>query len=398
MAHRDHPVSFRQSIALFKVPSFTPAILAILLATLAEAVAGSYMALLAVEKIGMSPLELSAFLTLSAISGIAVTTLFGHMHDRKPILWPLLVAMGAKILGLALCAALTQTWMLIAVGVALFGPSSASFALMFAMAKGYLDRVGGETVSRGMAALRMTSSLSWAIGPALGAGLVAGWSFTGVYVGATLLAALALGVVLASRVKVVPADTSERQKITIDVVRAAAPAVIAMTAFHTVMFMGSNAMSIIVVRELGSETDVGLLFSLCAAIEVLVMGLFVIRPMARVSVPLLALGFALFAGYFVLALLWPTLLSLYIGQILRAAAIGILSVVGMAYVQQLLPGRAGIASALFGNTMSAGALLSGLGTGLFAQAFGYWAIFGVCALLCAIGGGVLFWRPGRLSR
>ena len=44
-------MSFRQSIALFKVPSFTPAILAILLATLAEAVAGSYMALLAVEKI-----------------------------------------------------------------------------------------------------------------------------------------------------------------------------------------------------------------------------------------------------------------------------------------------------------------------------------------------------------
>ncbi len=383
-------MSISSSLALFRVPSFTPALAAILAATLAEAVAGSYMALLAVEKIGMSPLELSAFLTLSAISGIAVTTLFGHMHDRKPILWPLLVAMGAKILGLALCAALTQTWMLIAVGVALFGPSSASFALMFAMAKGYLDRVGGETVSRGMAALRMTSSLSWAIGPAIGAGLVAGWSFTGVYVGASLLAALALGVVLASRVKVVPADTSERQKITLDVVRAAAPAVIAMTAFHTVMFMGSNAMSIVVVRELGSETDVGLLFSLCAAIEVLVMGLFVVRPMARVSVPLLVFGFALFAAYFLMALLWPTLLSLYLGQIPRAAAIGILSVVGMAYVQQLLPGRAGVASALFGNTMSAGALLSGLGTGIFAEAFGYWAVFGVCAVLSLVGGAVLF--------
>lgn len=383
-------MSISSSLALFRVPSFTPALAAILAATLAEAVAGSYMALLAVEKIGMSPLELSAFLTLSAISGIAVTTLFGHMHDRKPILWPLMVAMGAKILGLALCAALTQTWMLIAVGVALFGPSSASFALMFAMAKGYLDRVGGETVSRGMAALRMTSSLSWAIGPAIGAGLVAGWSFTGVYVGASLLAALALGVVLASRVKVVPADTSERQKITLDVVRAAAPAVIAMTAFHTVMFMGSNAMSIVVVRELGSETDVGLLFSLCAAIEVLVMGLFVVRPMARVSVPLLVFGFALFAAYFLMALLWPTLLSLYLGQIPRAAAIGILSVVGMAYVQQLLPGRAGVASALFGNTMSAGALLSGLGTGIFAEAFGYWAVFGVCAVLSLVGGAVLF--------
>ena len=383
-------MSIRQSLALFRVPLFTPAIVAILLATLAEAVAGSYMALLAVEKIGMSPLELSAFLTLSAISGIAVTTLFGHMHDKRPMLWPLLLSLAAKTLGYGLCAVLTETWMLLAVAFVLFGLSNAWFALLFAMAKNYLDRAGADTVSRGMASLRMTSSLGWAIGPALGAALVAGWSFGGVYLGASLLAALALVVVVASRLKVAPANLGERQKITLDVVKAAAPAVIAMTAFHTVMFMGSNAMSIVVVRELGSETDVGLLFSLCAALEVLVMGLFVVRPMHRASVPLLALGFALFALYFVMPLVWPTLLSLYLGQIPRAAAIGILSVVGMAYIQELLAGRAGVASALFGNTMSAGFLLSGLGTGLFAQAFGYWAIFGVCGVLCVIGGAVLF--------
>jgi SET family sugar efflux transporter-like MFS transporter len=391
-------VSISSSLALFRVASFTPALAAILAATLAEAVAGSYMALLAVEKIGMSPLELSAFLTLSAISGIAVTTLFGHMHDRKPVLWPLLLSLVAKTVGYALCAVLTETWMLLAVAFVLFGLSNASFALLFAMAKGYLDRVGGETVSRGMASLRMTSSLSWAIGPAVGAALVATWSFAGVYLGAALLALVALAVVLASRIKVVPGDASQRQTITLDVVKAAAPAVVAMTAFHTVMFMGSNAMSIVVVRELGSETDVGLLFSLCAAIEVVVMGLFVVRPMQRASVPLLALGFALFAGYFAMALLWPTLLSLYLGQIPRAAAIGILSVVGMAYVQELLPGRAGVASALFGNTMSAGFLLSGLGTGIFAQAFGYWAVFGVCLGLCVIGGVVLFVPSRRRAR
>jgi MFS transporter, SET family, sugar efflux transporter len=40
--------------------------------------------------------------------------------------------------------------------------------------------------------------------------------------------------------------------------------------------------------------------------------------------------------------------------------------------------------------MSAGALLSGLGTGLFAEVFGYWSIFGVCGVLCLLGGAVLF--------
>ncbi len=391
-------MTISQSLALFRVQSFTPAIVAILLATLAEAMAGSYMALLAVEKIGMSPLELSAFLTLSAISGIAVTTLFGHMHDKRPVLWPLLLSLVAKTVGYALCAVLTETWMLLMVAFVLFGLSNAWFALLFAMAKNYLDRVGGDTVARGMASLRMTSSLGWAVGPALGAALVAAWSFGGVYLGATLLAALALAVVVVSRLKVAPANVQDRQKITIDVVKAAAPAVIAMTAFHTVMFMGSNAMSIVVVQELGSETDVGLLFSLCAALEVLVMGLFVVRPMPKASVPLLAFGFALFALYFVMPLVWPTLLSLYLGQIPRAAAIGILSVVGMAYVQELLPGRAGVASALFGNTMSAGFLLSGLGTGIVAQAYDYWAVFGVCAVLCFLGGAVLFWPVARGTR
>ncbi len=388
-------MSLRSSLALFRVPSFTPALLAILFSVLAEAVAGSYMALLAVQKIGMSPLELSAFLTLSAVSGIAVTTLFGHMHDKKPVLWPLLLALVAKIVGYAFCAVLTETWMLLATAFILFGLSNASFALLFALAKGYLDRVGGDTVGRGMASLRMVSSLAWAIGPALGAGLVAAWSFTGVYLGATALAAIALVVVLASRVKVTPADSAERQKITLDVVKAAAPAVIAMTAFHTVMFMGSNAMSIIVVRELGTETDVGLLFSLCAALEVVVMSLFVIRPVDGTNRGLLLLGFALFAVYFVMPIVWPTLASLYWGQIPRAIAIGILSIVGMAYIQALLPGRAGVASALFGNTMSAGFLLSGLGTGLWAEALGYWSLFGVCAVLCVIGGAVLYWPMSK---
>jgi MFS transporter, SET family, sugar efflux transporter len=390
-------VSLSSSLNLLKVQSFPPVLLAILFAILAEAVAGSYIALLAVEKIGMGPLELSAFLTLSAISGIAVTTLFGQMHDRRPVMWPLMLSLVAKIAGFALCAVVTDTWALLAVAFVLFGLSNASYALLFAMAKGYLDRTDPSTLSSGMASLRMTSSLSWAIGPALGAGLVAGWSFTGVYIGAALLAVLALAIVSASRMKIVPADTSERKAITLGVVRATAPAVVALTAFHTVMFMGSNAMSIIVVQDLGTETDVGLLFSLCAALEVVVMGLFVVRPMHRASVPLLVFGFVLFALYFVMGIAWPTLLSLYLGQILRAAAISILTVVGMAYVQELLPGRAGMAAALFGNTASGGFLLSGLGTGLFAEAFGYWAVFGACAVLCVIGGGALLMQPRKIA-
>jgi SET family sugar efflux transporter-like MFS transporter len=139
------------AISPFAVPNFGPAFFAILLAMLAEAMAGSYIALLAVEDIGMSPLELSAFLTIPAASGIAITSLFGHLLDRKSVIWPLVVSLLSKSVGFLLCAYLTEIWTLVLNAGILFGLGAASFSILFAVAKGRLDLVGGSTVSRGVA-------------------------------------------------------------------------------------------------------------------------------------------------------------------------------------------------------------------------------------------------------
>ncbi len=49
----------------------------------------------------MTPLQLSIFLTLSAVSGIAITTLFGHWLDRSPSLWPLFASLARPARGVA---------------------------------------------------------------------------------------------------------------------------------------------------------------------------------------------------------------------------------------------------------------------------------------------------------
>jgi SET family sugar efflux transporter-like MFS transporter len=378
------PPSRSSTLDLLKVPSFRPVVLALLFSGLAEATAGSFMALLAVEKIHMAPLELSAFLTLSAVSGLAVTTFFGHMHDRKPVMWPLLLALVARIAGYVLCAFVTDAWVLIAGAFVLFGLSSASFPLLFAIAKGYLDQTDPPTMQRGMAGMRLIGSLSWAIGPAVGAVLVAIYAFEGVFLGAAVMVAVALVIVVGSGLKAVLA-TEPKPKVTLDAVRAAAPAVIALTAFHTAMFMGGTAMSVVTVQELGTATDVGLLFSLCAALEVVIMSLFVVRPVAGASRRLMLVGFALFAVYFLYSLAFPTLVAFYFGQILRAGGIGIVGVLGMAYLQGTLPGRPGVASALYGNTLTIASLLNGIGIGVVAEWLGYWSIFWVGLVLTAIG-------------
>ncbi|MGR9355038.1 MFS transporter [Rhizobium leguminosarum] len=375
-------------VSPFRVPTFGAVFFAILLAMLAEALAGSYIALLAVQVIGMSPLELGAFLTIPAATGIAVTSFFGHLLDRQPVIWPLLTSLLSKCIGFSLCAWLTETWMLVVNAGILLGLGAASFSILFAVAKGRLDEFGGSTISRGMAILRLVSSLSWTVGPALGAVLVSQTGFPGVFLGAASLAGLSLAIVFFTRMRAV-VNAEERVKLTSEVFYRAAPAAVALSAFHTAMFMGSNAMAIVVAKELGTEQDVGFLFSLCAGLEVVVMAAFVLWPKLSDRQELLLAGFALFAAYFVMALAWPTLASLYLGQIPRAAGIGLISIVGMAFMQDLLPGRAGIASALFGNTISVGFLLSGLGTGLWANAFGYWSLFALCAALCGLGAMIL---------
>lgn len=379
---------------LLGVRQFAPAFLALVLAMLAEAMGFSYIALLAVEVIGLNPLELGAFLTLSALSGMVASTVFGHLHDHRPVVWPLLLSLLAKAVGFGLCAVLTEAWMLLLNAAVLFGISGASFALLFAIAKSYLDGADERLVASGMAALRMGNSMSWAIGPALGAAVVAWWTIEGIYIAAAALAGLALAVVVLAGLKVVP-PASQRQPITVGVLVSTAPILLALTAFHTAMFAGSNAMSILVVQQYGSPTDVGLLYSLCALLEVMAMSLFVIRPAAGASRWLLLAGFVVFAAYFALPIIWPSLPAFYVGQLFRAIGIAIVTIVGMAYLQQLLPHRTGTAAALFGNTASAGLLLSGIATGVWADQFGYLSLFAACGGLCLAGAIPLCFRGDR---
>jgi SET family sugar efflux transporter-like MFS transporter len=370
------------TLALFRVPAFVAAALGILLTVLAQSMAMTYSTLNAVERVGMGPLQLSVLLTAGAVSGIAFTTLFGRWLDRHARRWPLMLSLIATIAGTALAAVVVDPVGLILISFTLMGLSMPAFPLLFGIAKGHLDGADPAVASAGMAALRMLSSLAWAIGPALGALAVAGWSFPGVFFGAAAMGLLALAVVIVGRLKPVASTapiltTAE----TVALWRSALPAALALTLFHTAMYMGSNAMVIVVAGELGSETDVGLMFSLCAAIEVFVMGAFVVWPAKHASRALLVIGFILFAAYFAAPMIAPTLATLYWAQILRAIAIGIISVLGMMYVQELMPRHAGRAAALFANTTNVSALISGLGTGTWAAGFGYWSIFWLCAAM-----------------
>lgn len=376
--------------ALLAVPAFLPAAAALFLSTLAQAMAGSYLALFAVTRVGMSPLELSGFLTASAVSGIIVTSVFGSWVDRRHSAVPLLLSLFGVIAGYGLLALTTDKMLLLVIALVPMGLAVAAFPLIFAAAKNRLDSEDGELAARGMAALRTLSSLAWAVGPALAALLITYWSYPGVFFGAALCGVLAL--VAMRAVPALPGTSAKPAAVDPghSVFRLAWPAATMLTLFMTAMFMGSNAMSIVTVRELsGSEADVGLLFSLCAAIEVLVMAVFIVRPLKRAGRGLVLIGLVVFAAYFLANLIVPSLTMMYLSQLLRAVGIAMVSVIGMQYLQELMPTRSGAAAALYANAGSVGWIVSALATGAWAQAFGYWSIFGLCAATL-IAAAVLF--------
>jgi MFS transporter, SET family, sugar efflux transporter len=376
---------------LLRVPSFFPAAMAVLFVVLGQAIAGTFMALFAVRRAGLSPLELSVFLTASALMSIAASTVLGRSFDRHPGAAALLVVLAMNVAGFALLSTTTDFFWLVVIAALPVGVGGAAFTLLFALAKRQLDAVDAITAERGVAALRMTSSGAWAIGPALGAVLVGYRGYPGVFLGAAGCIVIALATLIVSGIWRLPA--SVKPAATVHMVSVpkgrAALAVGSIGLFHMAMFMGSIALSITAVERLGgNESDVGLLFSLCAALEVVVMGCFVIRPTRGSRKLWMVSGFALFALYFAALIAFPTLAMAYWAQIPRALAIGIVSVVGMIYLQSLMPSRVGLAAALFSNAVSVGAIFSGALTGPWASAFGYASVFGFCLAL-TIAGAVL---------
>ena len=74
----------------------------------------------------------------------------------------------------------------------------------------------------------------------------------------------------------------------------------ALALFHTAMFLGSIPLAIVLTTSLGGvKSDVGLAYSLCAALEIVVMGALIWRPLKRAERPAIVAGFAVFVAYFV---------------------------------------------------------------------------------------------------
>jgi MFS transporter, SET family, sugar efflux transporter len=354
---------------------------------LADSISLPYIVLFLVDQAGFSPLSLSAILTARALSGIVFSTIFGTWIDRRTSVAPLLLALAGSAVGYALFGLTTDFLALIVIAALPVAIGAAAFSQSIALAKRNFNQASPHTVNRAIGVLRASFSLAWAIGPAIGAILISAAGFRGAFFGSAASGAIALATLSFVQRRVALADPGHaRPSKPASGGPAIALAFAALALFHTAMFLGSIPLPIVITTSLGGvESDVGITMSLCAALEIVVMGALIWKPLHRGERAAIVIGFAAFIVYFVALTLVRSVGGVFWAQIPRAIGIGFVSYLGISFLHSLMPHRAGAAAALFSNSGQLGSVLAALSVGGLAKAFGYASIFVVCAALSAAG-------------
>ena len=364
-------------------------------AGLADAISGPYLVLFLVDRAGLSPLSLSAILTARALSGIGFSAAFGAWIDRRTSVAPLLLALAGSAIGYALLGLTTDFVALLLIAALPVAIGAATFSQSIALAKRNFQHANPHTLNRAIGVLRASWSLAWAIGPAVGAILIGVAGIRGAFFASAVSGASALVTLASVRSRAALADAGHA--LPPKPVTGGLAIVLAFTAlalFYTAMFLGSISLPIVLTTSLrGVESDVGITMSLCAALEIVVMGALIWKPLRRGEREAIVAGFAAFIVYYVALMLAHSVGAVFWAQIPRAIGIALVTYLGISFLHSLMPHRAGAAAALFSNAGQLGSVLAALSVGGLAKAFGYESIFIVCAILSAAGLGLVCFTP-----
>ncbi|MDI6103695.1 MFS transporter [Actinoplanes sp. NEAU-A12] len=352
---------------------------AVLLLGVADSMIHSYIVLFGADVVGLTPLQIGVWASVSAVSGITISWWLGRRFDRRPARAYAIAVILLGAAGYVLLPRVSSFLLLLLMAATALGAMGAAFPQLFALARSVLGE--GSAGQRSAPLLRSAWSLAWAVGPLLGALVLSrgGYSW---------LIWTAAGVFLASALTVLAVPRPESVVVT-DSTPGNAPVLLIMsvTLFFAAMLAGGLVLPLFVTRVLHQPpASVGVLVSVCAVVEVAVtLGLAVVPGRVRQRA-LIVGGFGSLVCYYALTVVSSGMLMLMIGQALRGAGIAIVGAAGLRYFQDLLAPATGRATTLFANACTAGLLVSGVLSGVAVERFGYRTALLLCAVAAAAGG------------
>jgi SET family sugar efflux transporter-like MFS transporter len=380
-----------------------PAFLGLLATNFVLGLTSSFIApfgsLWATQEVGMSARMLGLFMTINALSAIVISTFVARWSDTHLARRTLLViGAGAGAIGTVGYALVRDPIVLTLIGSSALALASMNFAQSFALVREEIGRPEqeGADVPFLMGVLRACYALAWIVGPNLGAWIKARFDYRGLLLCNAALFVLFIGFVLRfvpHRPRRPGANDARPAGAPPDAPRGSTwgltqPIVLAHCVAFGLMFAAStlNALNLplYLTQTLGgTEQSVGAAFSISPLFEMLFMigfGHVAARGYQR---SIILFGVSAAVAYYALLRFVTEPWHVYPLQILNAAGAAVTLSVAIPFFQDLLPGRAGMATNLYSNALKVGSLVGFSAFGLLATQLGNGGLFLVCASLAA---------------
>lgn len=345
------------------------------------------------EAVHAGPLAIGLFFAGRAVAEIVTDLVVGVLSDRvgsRRVLLALCSVFSAA--GAASYAVLRDYYLLLFAGAFFFGIGGATFSQLFAYTREFAE-ARGHGVAFFNSALRAVTSAAWIVGPPLGFFLIEARGFGVLYAVAAALYAVA-GLLcrwgLPGTARLAADEPASRGGAFSGVTVQAGLLMAAVVLLLTVNQMYQIDIALLVTEDLGySAGFVGLMLGLASALEIPAMIGFgaVADRVGHWRLVVFAAGCAVV--FFCLLPLAQSTVFLLLLQVPNAAWMAIVLSIPVVILQDALPDRPGVASALYSGAFKAGAFLGGAVAGVAASGLGFTNVFWVCGALALLATALL---------
>lgn len=358
-----------------------------------------YLSLYSTQDFGMSAGAFGVFMAISSLSGVAVNSFIAKRSDssmdRK---WIIISAMFSSALGYV-SYLIFHNFIMLLIAVSVFsGLGSAAMPQIYASAQESANAANSGDKIFAMSTLRSLFSLGFLIGPLCGTLIWGAVGYNGLFIGTAAIFVVigSLALLFLKKRKTVQSNTLKREResegsASLKNRHIMLPFIAFIFLFAVNAINGINTPLFIVNELRGTHTDVGLVVSISAGLEIPIM--LVLGALGRkISNHRLLIYGCFIAVIYYTALSFSThAWQLIAAQLLQATYVAIVMGNGLSYFTELMPHSPGVSTTIYMNASTIGRLFGNLGGGIVAQFAGFRHTYWSCFVIVVISF-LILWR------
>lgn len=387
---------FNRFKRLFEIKGYSLFVFCVLLVGIGISITMPYLSLYCTEKLGMSAGAFGVFVAISSLGGIVMNSLIAKRSDRGlDRKWLILTALLSSALGYA-SYLVFNNFIILLITITIFnGLGAVAMPQIYAYAQESANDSKSDDKTFAISTLRSLVSLGFVIGPLGGTFILDTLGYKGLFLGTSAIYLVIASLVFLFLQKKSVQVSNNKRKVTDTTTLKNTQVLLPLIAF--ILLFGLNAINgintpLFIVNDLhGTHSDVGLVVSISAFLEIPIMiGLGALGKKI--------LNHSLLIGSCFIAVIYNIILGLsnhswqlIAAQLLQALFVAIVMGNGLSYFTDQLPNSPGVATSIYYNGSIIGRLVGNFSGGMIAQFAGFRYVYWVCLIIAVISF-IILWR------